>query len=262
MMERTRNRVFGKPYVLENGEWRYLHFSPAHLQSVMRIDEPDALDLRYTKKMMGFLLFQPRPTHVMLLGLGGGSLAKYCYRHLPKARISVVEIDPDVIALRDYFMIPNDDLRFRVICGDGARYIATHGRTIDVLLVDAFDVHGLAKSVLNRSFLEAARTRLSPDGVFVMNLAGDKARYKSLMVDAKMIFEHQTRVIPVRNDGNNILFAFKNPLLEANWRRLRARANDLRAQYQLDFPWLVQLLERASHRATVPTKRLYPPPSS
>ena len=114
-MERMRDSAFGKPYILEDAQWRYLHFSPAHLQSVMRIDDPDALDLRYTKKMMGFLLFQPRPAHVMLLGLGGGSLAKYCYRHLPKARISVVEIDPHVIALREHFMIPKDDVRFRCL---------------------------------------------------------------------------------------------------------------------------------------------------
>ena len=261
-MERMRDSAFGKPYILEDAQWRYLHFSPAHLQSVMRIDDPDALDLRYTKKMMGFLLFQPRPSHVMLLGLGGGSLAKYCYRHLPKARISVVEIDPQVIALREHFMIPKDDVRFRVICGDGARYIAAQGHPIDVLLVDAFDVKGLAKSVTDRSFLQAARSRLAPDGVFVMNLAGDKASYTPLIADAAMIFEHQTWVIPVSNDGNHILFAFKNPQLDPNWRRLRARAKDLRARYQLDFPWLVQLLERTSRHATMPTKSLDQPPSS
>ena len=260
-MDHRRDSPFGKPYILEDAQWRYLHFSPGQLQSVMRIDEPDALDLRYTKKMMGFLLFQPRPAHVMLLGLGGGSLAKYCYRHLPRTRISVIEIDPQVIALRERFMVPKDDLRFRVICADGARYIATHVQAIDVLLVDAFDITGLAKSVADRSFLQAARTRLAADGVFVMNLAGDKARYTQLIADARTIFDRQTRVVPVANDGNNILFAFKNPSLDGDWGRLRERAKEIRAQYQLDFGSLVQLLERASCAATLPATCLDRSPS-
>jgi hypothetical protein len=36
-----------------------------------------------------------------LIGLGGGSLVKYCYRNLPGTRIVVIEIDPEVIALRN-----------------------------------------------------------------------------------------------------------------------------------------------------------------
>jgi spermidine synthase len=237
---------YRKPYIVEDGQLRYLHFSFAYVQSVMRIGEPDALDLRYTIKMMGFLLFQPCPTHVMLLGLGGGSLAKYCFRQLPKARITVVEIDPHVIALRKHFMIPNDDDRFRVICEDGAQHIATQDEPIDVLLVDAFDASGLAKSMADRCFLQSAYDRLAADGVLVMNLAGDKACYTPLLADAKAVFDHQTLVIPVSDDGNHILFAFKNPRFEPDWRRLRARAKELRTRYQLDFPSLVQLLERAT----------------
>lgn len=246
IVEGMLDGTYLKPYIFEDGQLRYLHFSPTYVQSVMRIGEPDALDLRYTIKMMGFLLFQPRPAHIILLGLGGGSLAKYCYRHLQKAQISVVEIDPHVIALREHFMIPNDDDRFRVICGDGAEYVAEPGDPVDVLLVDAFDAKGLAKSIANRSFLHAAWNRLAPNGVFVMNLAGDKTHYTDLIADAQTVFDQQTRVIPVSDDGNHILFGFKNSRFEPNWRDLRSRAKELRAQYQLDFPSLVRLLERAS----------------
>ena len=37
--------------------------------------------------MMGFLLFKPQPRSIGMIGLGGGSLAKFCYRYLSRTRI-------------------------------------------------------------------------------------------------------------------------------------------------------------------------------
>ena len=75
----------------------------AWTQSCMLLDAPDVLALDYTRTLMGFLLFDPRPRSILMVGLGGGSLAKYCHRHLPQADITVVEINPHVIALRERF---------------------------------------------------------------------------------------------------------------------------------------------------------------
>ena len=79
--------------------------------------------MEYTPKMMAFLLFNPNPEHIAVIGLGGGSLAKFCYRNLSRSRITVVEISQDFIALREEFCIPKDNERFRVVHDDGARYI-------------------------------------------------------------------------------------------------------------------------------------------
>ena len=68
------------------GAWRFLHFGLDTVQSAMRLDDPDRLSLRYTRKMMAFLLFNRAPERILLLGLGGGSLAKFCYRRLPAPR--------------------------------------------------------------------------------------------------------------------------------------------------------------------------------
>lgn len=248
--EQLRLGTYPKPFILEDERVRYLHFGLAYVQSAMRIDAPDALDLRYTRKMMAFLLFQARPAHLMLVGLGGGSLAKYCYRHLPTTRISVVEIDRDVIALRGHFLVPADDARFRVICADGAAQLATCNEPVDALLVDAFDGHGLATSVLDRSFLQLAHRRLSVDGVLVMNLAGEEARYLGLIAAARTVFDRQTLLIRLRDDGNTILFAFRNRQLPPDWARLRALAVTLRTNYHLNFPGMVQLLEHAACSAS------------
>lgn len=97
---------YDKPFVVDDGTTRQLLFSLDFIQSSMRLDDPCALDFAYTRKMMACLLFVPTPEHLLMVGLGGGSLAKFCHRHLPQTRITVLEIDPDVIALGRAFAGP------------------------------------------------------------------------------------------------------------------------------------------------------------
>src|SRR5262249_10545811 len=139
--------TYDKPFIEDCGPLRYLHFDLDNVQSVMRHDDPDALCLAYTRKMMTFLLFRADPRRVLLLVLGGGSLAKFCYRHFPDALITVVEIDPRVVALRDEFQVPSDDDRFHVVHGDGVQYITRRTSREDVILVDACDRFGMSPTL-------------------------------------------------------------------------------------------------------------------
>lgn len=243
---RLLDGTYDKPFIVEDGQLRYLHFGIAFTQSVMRIDRPDELDLRYTQKMMGFLLFKRQPERIVMLGLGGGSLVKFCYRALPAAAVTAIEIDPHVIALRRHFAIPDDDARLCIVRDDAADYIARHHAAIDILLVDAFDAHGLAQSLASREFFQRAHSALSASGILVMNLAGEKSRYTDLIDEAREIFDYQTLLIPVRDDGNHLLFAFKQHLFEPDWKQLKQRAKELKAQYGLDFPAFVQKMEQSA----------------
>ncbi len=238
--------TYGKPFIIEDGQLRCLHLGITYVQSAMRIDEPDALDLRYTQKMMGFLLFDACPGRIVMLGLGGGSLAKFCYRSLPMAQIDVIEINPHVIALRRHFAIPEDDERFRVIRDDAAAFVARTIGTIDVLLADAFDDHGLAGSLTRTEFLPNVHASLAPAGLLVMNLAGDISRYEELLEASNEVFLGQTVLVRVEDGHNHVLFAFKDRTFEPGWRQLRRRAAEIKAQCGLDFPAFVHKMERAS----------------
>src|SRR6266436_3403362 len=61
--------TYDKPFILDCGALRFLHFDLDKVQSLMRCDEPDALCLRYTRKMMAVLLFNPQPRYILILGL-------------------------------------------------------------------------------------------------------------------------------------------------------------------------------------------------
>jgi len=233
---RLMDGELAQPYILETESERRLHFAQDSVQSVMRLDEPDALICAYTRKMMAFLLFNPNPQNIVMVGLGGGSLAKFCYRNLPRTQISVVEIDPRVIALREEFCVPPDDDRFRIVCDDGARYLANFQERIDVLMVDAFDSIGLAPTLAATDFYVQAAGQLSRNGLLVMNFSGDPERYALHIKRIRAAFGRSTLLVRVAADDNLVLFALKKriPLLTTDQYELRAQ--QLQTRLALEFP--------------------------
>jgi len=237
---------YPRPFVIDDGKSRFLYFNVRLMQSEMSLKAPYDLAIRYTQKMMAFLLFQPRPKRIVLIGLGGGSLIKFCHRRMPGTHLTAVELDPDVIAFRDAFLVPPDDERLQILQADGAEYIANADKGIDVLLVDAFDKTGFAPSLANREFFENAFAKLAGNGVLVINLAGEKESYEGLIGEAMHVFDDQVIVISVPDDGNHVLYAFKERYFEPRWRWLHNYAKELRAKFGLDFPAFVQKMERST----------------
>ena len=240
------DETYPKPFVIDDGKSRYLYFNVRLMQSEMSLKAPNDLAIRYTQKMMAFLLFQPRPKRIVLIGLGGGSLIKFCYHKMPGTQLTAVELDPDVIAFRNTFLLPPDDERLQVLEADGAQFLETTEKGIDALLVDAFDKTGFAPSLANREFLDNAYAKLSGNGVLVINLAGDKETYAGLIGEAMHVFDDQVIVISVPDDGNHVLYAFKERHFEPRWRWLHNYAKELRAKFGLDFPAFVQKMERST----------------
>jgi len=237
---------YPRPFVIDDGKSRFLYFNVRLMQSEMSLKAPYDLAIRYTQKMMAFLLFQPRPKRIVLIGLGGGSLIKFCHRRMPGTQLTAVELDPDVIAFRDAFLVPPDDERLEILQADGAEYIANAEKGIDVLLVDAFDKTGFAPSLANREFFDNAFAKLAGNGVLVINLAGEKESYEGLIGEAMHVFDDQVIVISVPDDGNHVLYAFKERYFEPRWRWLHNYAKELRAKFGLDFPAFVQKMERST----------------
>ena len=243
---RLLDERYEKPFVVDDGQLRYLYFSVRLMQSAMRLAAPDELALRYTQKMMAFLLFVPRPERIVLIGLGGGSLLKFCHRHLPTAAFTAVEIDPDVIAFGEAFLLPPPGPKLQILEADGADYVAEAAPGVDVLLIDAFDEHGFAPAMNNRAFLESAWDKLSAKGVLVVNLAGERESYAGLVGEVMHVFDDQVLIIPVPDDGNHVLLAFRERHFEPRWRWLHNHARELRARFGLDFPSFVQKMERSA----------------
>ena len=186
------------PFVREELASKSLYFSLEDVQSRMQLQRPDALDLAYTRTMMGFLLFAPAPARILMVGLGGGSLAKFCFRHLPHTAIDVVEVNPHVIALRDEFRVPPDGPRFHVIEADGATFMETTAHRYDVVLLDAFGPQGLPAALGRQRFYDDCADTLLPGGVLVANLHSAAADCAACAGRIGRSFEGQALVVEDR----------------------------------------------------------------
>ncbi|MFT4112678.1 fused MFS/spermidine synthase [Silvibacterium sp.] len=201
---------FPLPVVSEVNGVLTLHFQSDYVQSQMLPANPDFLALTYTRTMMAFELLKPEARHIALIGLGGGSLARWCYRHHPGAALTVVEINPHVISLREKFLVPDDDHRFRILCEDGAQFVERSFHDLDVLLVDVFDVDSLPEALCSESFYENCYQALSEKGLLVVNLC-DATRQQAFSRIQRAFHGH---AISTRDrDGNIVVYACKGDRL-------------------------------------------------
>lgn len=203
-----------------------LHFRRGQTQSRMRGDTPDRLLIDYTRTMLAALLWQPRPRRIGIVGLGGGSQVKFLHRHLPGARLEVVENHPGVIALRRSFGIPDDDARLEVAFDDGARFIAERPARYDLLLVDGYDERGIPEALSTTAFLQACRDALLPGGVMASNLHGaDPAPYLERLRAA--FGAGHVLVLEETKMSNRIAFAWTGDAPVANHATVRAARSAL-----------------------------------
>lgn len=222
------------PVVEQDGESVILSFDEVSVQSRMRLDDPIALDLDYSRVMMAFLLLQPQPESILMIGLGGGSLAKYCHRHLPQARITVVEINPEVIAARETFQVPADGERFSVVQGDGAAFLASTPRdSYDVILVDGFGPDGeQPEELCSLAFYKACRAALRPSGVLMVNLQDQEPQCSRLIGRIWQMFGEPVVPLEVACGGNLVVLASDEAAFKACAGSLRRRWRELDADHQ------------------------------
>lgn len=241
----------GKPVLREEDDGLSLVFDDANVQSRMLQGDPARLVVEYTRLMMGFLLFQPEPARIAMIGLGGGSLAKYCGLKLPDADFTAIEISAEVITLRDAFGIPPDSARFRILCEDGAAFVHREIEPVDVLLVDGFDGTGQPDQLCRAAFYAACRERLTAGGVLVVNLYSDDVECGSRVDRIRDAFAGKIVVVRADESENTIVFAGAGAAFPPPFRELVKRMRALGPSHpvHLDVTMRKILQYEESHRS-------------
>src|SRR5687767_14456769 len=186
------------PYVSERHGVRTLHIGSDTVQSAMRLARPNDLELSYTRSMMAFLLFVPAPRRALLIGLGGGSLAKFMYHRLPSVHVKAVEVSSQVAAIaRNYFHVPANNPRLEILIADGAEYITREDAAADAVIVDGYDADAHAEELASKSFYAACRERLNSGGMFVVNLWGGDRQFATLLKRIEGAFPEGTLCLQI-----------------------------------------------------------------
>jgi spermidine synthase len=231
--------------VSESRGVRTLHVGGEAIQSAMRLDDPYALALDYTRCMMAFLLFHPQPREALMIGLGGASLPKFFHKHLRKTRVRVVELDPRVVAVaREQFALPRE---VEVDIGDGAEALAP--QCCDVLVVDAFHDELHVPKLASSQFYDAAWLSLAEPGALVVNFMNDDPNLDRCLQRLERAFGGAVLAMPALYDPNVLAFAFKGIEKSVAWETLRRRAGKLESRYGLPFGRYVSKL-RQMNRCT------------
>jgi spermidine synthase len=232
-------------YISERYGVRSLHIGSDTIQSSMRLARPNDLELSYTRSMMAFLLFGPPPQRVLMIGLGGGSLAKFVHERLHSSTTQVIEVNPRVVSIaRQYFHVPADGPRFQVLVDDGAAYVQREDVSADVLVVDGYEGDSHVEALANRTFYSACRARLRPGGVAVINLWGGDKLFNTLLQRIEDAFPAGTLCLPAERPGNVIVFGFQRKPHRLLWQDLRRGALTLEHAYALEFPKFVESLRK------------------
>ncbi len=181
-------------------------------QSVVKPGDPDHLAVRYIQAFPVGLLWQPQPQRILIVGLGGGSIAMFLHKHLPEASIDAVELDPAVVAVaRSHFGLVTD-ARLQVHVGDGRAFIEQARPGYDLILLDAYGRDGFPHALATQGFLRAVQRVLSPQGVVLSNVWSRQhnSHYDDMVASYRSLFGFMA-VMDLEGVGNKLLIARHQP---------------------------------------------------
>jgi spermidine synthase len=247
-MSRLRNWVAARKAIeiVEEDGVRVLQIGGDAIQSAMRLSAPDSIELDYVRAMMAFLLFRPEPHDMLMVGLGGGSMARFVHARMPGARVTVAEINPGVVTVaRKYFQFPGEDERLRIVVGEGAAAVAERPASCDALVVDGFVNGKVAPTLCTQAFYAAAFAALHPQGVLVANFMADDGKLERHCARIERAFGRPPVLLLAEEGDNLIAFALRGGPARIAWKELEARARDARVKLGLRLDaFLAPLRER------------------
>lgn len=214
----------------------------------MRIARPWNLELEYTREMMASLLLREGarwPRKVLLIGLGAASLTKFLYRNFPLAHLTVVEIEPAVVAAaRQFFKLPEDPKRVDIVIGDGVQYVLNSDKKFDLILVDGYDENARSGALDTLPFYQSCRARLGDTGMMAVNLLTSNRRFEGSITRIAEAFDDRVLAFPSCESGNAIAFAAEGDPVEISFFDLRGKALDLNAETGLNLMPTIARLEQ------------------
>ncbi len=231
--------------IVQHGDIRTLHFGTPAIQSAINLAKPGALELDYTQRMLLGAFLPPTLQRVLLIGLGGGSMARFLFQHFHGTRIDVIEKRPATVALaHDYFQLPKGK-RLKLIIGDAGEWLSRLQAEYDLILMDAFDADGPVETLHTTERLEQMRQLLHPEGILALNhWVRKRTALRQLLDDLADVFERDPYHCFDAHHCNVVVFAHRCRTRAAAAAELRAA--DFDRACGTDFFTLLQAMKWSS----------------
>jgi spermidine synthase len=225
--------------ISEDSEVRFLHLGTEWVQGSMIIDAPFDIELDYVQRMMAWLLFvEPDSVtkrRALQLGLGSAALTKFHFKKL-RMDTTAIEINPQVVAVcRQWFKLPPESARLRVVLADAGQEIRNPALTgrVDALQVDLYDHEAAAPVLDSPDFYADCRSVLTDEGCMTVNLFGRDASFeRSLQSICAAFGEDAVWAFKPTREGNTVVLAQRTPLRPTRL-ELLARAEVIQERWGL-----------------------------
>lgn len=176
----------------KEGIFRYLILDRT-FHAVMWNADPVALFLPYSQLMVAALALPPEPKRGLILGHGGGSLAKWLARYWPDLELDTVEVDPSVVQAAEQYFDYAPAKGHHVHVKDARMFLRGATAAYDVIWVDVFARHMIPFHLTTQEFFREVRAHLHPDGVLAVNLSSagegpDRLRAQAVVATLKTVF--------------------------------------------------------------------------
>ena len=162
--------------------------------------------------------------------------------------MTVVEINPYVKAMRQRFLIPDDDTRFSVVCADGAAFVRDARPEFDVILVDGFDAQGQASALSTQAFYDNCHRCLTGPSLMVVNLDEGHPDHLLFVQRIRQAFADQMLMLDVDERDNCIVLAGKGVSLAASDMSLNAALDhhvpDMHSQLRNEFERILRVVNK------------------
>lgn len=175
-------------------------------QSSMSLKRPDKLVYFYEHLMSFALALAAEPRSVLLLGLGGGAMARFLSTHYPQCRLTIVEKDPAIIEIaHDHFRVDAP-----VAAADARDFVAEAEAEYDVILVDLYDGGGFVTG--GGEFWRNCFRLLAPWGCLAINWADPTifARHRTIAAECAGFAARSFSITPKSGDENLVQFCLRD----------------------------------------------------
>jgi spermidine synthase len=178
--------------VREDDLFRYLILDRT-FHAVMWKADPIELYLPYSQLMMAALAVHPAPKRALILGHGGGSLAKWLAAHWPDLEIDAVEVDPSVVLAAERYFAYQPIASHHVHVADARTFLRATDARYDIIWLDVFARHLIPFHLTTQEFFQEVRAHLTNDGVLAVNLASsgegpDRQRASAVVETLRTVF--------------------------------------------------------------------------
>ncbi len=239
--------LYGSIVVREDKSRRCLVFAVKRgdrNQTCMDLRDPKKLVFPYVRMTLAGLLVKPKPTSVLMIGLGGGSIPMTLSELYPEALIDIVEIDAAVVRVaHDYFDFAETD-RMKVVVADGRVFVKRallQKKQYDLVILDAFTGDYIPEHLMTMEFLQEIKSLLTPDGVLVANTFSTSVLYDHESETYKAVYgEFINFKLPIT--GNRVVIASLGGL--PTEQVLKERAKDLAPRLA---PYDVEIMNFPDH---------------